>query len=63
MVTHDLPFVLDLCPRAVVLDAGQVVADGRTADPLGDGDLMKAHRWELPDGFDPRTVTGAHDRR
>ena len=56
MVTHDLPYALELCPRSVVLDAGRVVADGRTAELLGDGDLMRAHRLELPYGFDPRSV-------
>ena len=31
MVTHDLPYALQLCPRSVVLDDGVVVADGPTA--------------------------------
>jgi cobalt/nickel transport system ATP-binding protein len=56
VVTHDLPYALELCPRSVVLDAGRVVADGRTAELLGDGELMRAHRLELPYGFDPRSV-------
>jgi cobalt/nickel transport system ATP-binding protein len=54
--THDLPFALQLCPRAVLLDDGAVVADGPTADLLGDAPLMAAHRLELPYGFDPSTV-------
>ena len=28
MVTHDLPYALELCPRSVVLSDGSVVADG-----------------------------------
>ncbi len=56
MVTHDLPYALELCPRSVVLSDGAVVADGRTLDVLTDDDLMRAHRLELPWGFDPRTV-------
>lgn len=56
MVTHDLPYALELCPRAVVLSDGQVVADGRTYDVLTDDELMRAHRLELPFGFDPRTI-------
>jgi cobalt/nickel transport system ATP-binding protein len=56
MVTHDLPYALELCPRAVVLSDGQVVADGATYDVLTDDALMRAHRLELPFGFDPRTV-------
>jgi cobalt/nickel transport system ATP-binding protein len=56
MVTHDLPYALELCPRAVVLSDGTVVADGSTYDVLTDDALMTAHRLELPFGFDPRTV-------
>jgi cobalt/nickel transport system ATP-binding protein len=56
MVTHDLPYALELCPRSVVLADGVVVADGRTYDVLTDDALMRAHRLELPFGFDPRTI-------
>jgi cobalt/nickel transport system ATP-binding protein len=61
MVTHDLPYALELCPRSVVLSDGIVVADGATYDVLTDDALMSAHRLELPFGFDPRTVAGAAD--
>ncbi|GAA2020422.1 energy-coupling factor ABC transporter ATP-binding protein [Nocardioides kribbensis] len=54
MVTHDLPYALELCPRSVVLHDGTVVADGATYDVLTDDDLMRRHRLELPFGFDPR---------
>jgi cobalt/nickel transport system ATP-binding protein len=53
LVTHDLPYALELCPRAVVLDRGQVVADGPTREILADGGFMAAHRLELPAGFNP----------
>ncbi|WP_104107681.1 ABC transporter ATP-binding protein [Nocardioides sp. 616] len=56
MVTHDLPYALELCPRSVVLSDGVVVADGSTYDVLTDDELMAAHRLELPFGFDPRTI-------
>ncbi|WSY16392.1 energy-coupling factor ABC transporter ATP-binding protein [Embleya sp. NBC_00896] len=56
MVTHDLPYALELCPRALVLADGVVVADGGTRDLLLDRDLMAAHRLELPYGFDPSSV-------
>jgi cobalt/nickel transport system ATP-binding protein len=44
--THDLALVRDLLPRAVVLDAGRVVADGPTPQILDDGDLLSAHGLE-----------------
>jgi cobalt/nickel transport system ATP-binding protein len=56
MVTHDLPYALELCPRSVVLSGGVVVADGPTRDVLSDEPLMRTHRLELPYGFDPRSV-------
>ena len=56
MVTHDLPYALELCPRSVVLSEGVVVADRRTFDVLTDEQLMAAHRLELPWGFDPRRI-------
>lgn len=51
MVTHDLPYALQLCPRSVVLDDGVVVADGPTRELLADPELLRRHRLELPFGF------------
>ncbi len=56
MVTHDLPYALELCPRSVVLSRGVIVGDGATRDVLCDDALMRAHRLELPYGFDPAHV-------
>ncbi len=53
MVTHDLPYALQLCPRAAILDEGRIVADGPTGALLSDASLLAAHRLELPYGFDP----------
>ncbi len=57
MVTHDLPYALQLCPRSVILSEGRIVADGPTGDLLADPALLARHRLELPFGFDPATVT------
>ncbi|MET1073182.1 MAG: ATP-binding cassette domain-containing protein [Umezawaea sp.] len=51
MVTHDLPYALQLCTRSVVIDNGVVVADGPTREILADAELLAAHRLELPYGF------------
>jgi len=57
MVTHDLPYALELCPRSVIIDEGRIVADGPTADLLADEHLLAEHRLELPLGFDPKLAT------
>jgi cobalt/nickel transport system ATP-binding protein len=54
MVTHDLPYALELCERSVILSGGVIAADGKTLDVLTDDVLMQKHRLELPFGFDPR---------
>jgi cobalt/nickel transport system ATP-binding protein len=51
MVTHDLPYALELCERAVILSGGIIVADKTTREILGDKNLLQAHRLELPVGF------------
>lgn len=56
VVTHDLPYALQLCERSVLLSGGTIVADGRTVDVLADEALLREHRLELPYGFDPRSV-------
>jgi cobalt/nickel transport system ATP-binding protein len=59
MVTHDLPYAMELCPRSVVLSDGVIVADGSTYDVLTDDALMAAHRLELPFGFRPERIERA----
>ena len=58
MVTHDLPFALEMCERSLLLSDGVIVADQQTQALLADDELMRAHRLELPYGFDPRSVPG-----
>lgn len=57
IVTHDLPYAAQLCDRAVVMDAGVIVADGEIGSVLADADLLSRHRLELPWGFDIRAVS------
>jgi energy-coupling factor transporter ATP-binding protein EcfA2 len=56
VVSHDLPFVLELCPRSLIIDDGRIVADGETRQLLLDRDLLARHRLELPFGFDPAKI-------
>jgi cobalt/nickel transport system ATP-binding protein len=56
MVTHDLPYALELCERSLVINHGRIVADGPTAAILGDRELMRSNRLELPYGFDPSFI-------
>ncbi|MFC4590610.1 energy-coupling factor ABC transporter ATP-binding protein [Sphaerisporangium corydalis] len=51
MVTHDLPYALELCERSLILSGGVIAADGPTHEILADGDLLAAHRLELPYGY------------
>jgi len=48
IATHDLEFVVEICPRTIVLDGGRVVADGPTRRLLDDEPLMLAHGLERP---------------
>jgi cobalt/nickel transport system ATP-binding protein len=56
MVTHDLPYALQLCPRALIMNGGTITADGPTAELLAAADLMAANRLELPFGFNPAVL-------
>ena len=46
--THDMKLVQELFPRTIVMDEGQIVADGRTSDILEDEALLTAHGLEKP---------------
>ncbi|HEV2757612.1 MAG TPA: ABC transporter ATP-binding protein [Actinomycetota bacterium] len=52
MVTHDMPYALQLCERSLVMDGGRIVADAPTSSLLRDRDLLERHRLELPYGFE-----------
>jgi len=48
ITTHDLDFVVEFCSRVLVLDQGQLVADGPAVEILNDMPLMLAHGLERP---------------
>jgi cobalt/nickel transport system ATP-binding protein len=51
LVTHDLPYAVQLCDRAVIIDRGTICADGNIRDVLADDALLREHALELPAGF------------
>jgi cobalt/nickel transport system ATP-binding protein len=48
IATHDLEMVVELCSRTIVLDNGQIVADGPTSELLGNEEMMLKHGLEKP---------------
>jgi len=48
IATHDLEMVVELCSRAIVLDRGEIVADGPTVPLLSNERLMLEHGLERP---------------
>lgn len=48
IASHDLEMILALCGRVLVLDEGQLVAEGASAEILGNEPLMLRHGLEKP---------------
>lgn len=48
VATHDMLMVRDLFPRMVVMDEGQIVGDGKTAELLYNEPFLQAHGLEGP---------------
>jgi energy-coupling factor transporter ATP-binding protein EcfA2 len=48
IASHDLEFVVQTCSRVLVLDRGELVADGETTTLLADEPLMLKHGLERP---------------
>uniref|UniRef100_B8HXY8 Cobalt ABC transporter, ATPase subunit n=1 Tax=Cyanothece sp. (strain PCC 7425 / ATCC 29141) TaxID=395961 RepID=B8HXY8_CYAP4 len=48
IATHDLDLALELCDRTVVLNRGELIADGPTVEILQDARLLEQHSLELP---------------
>ncbi len=45
---HDLELILDTCRRVVVLDGGEIIADGDVIEILSDKLLMEQHGLKMP---------------
>ena len=43
LVSHDMPVVVELCPRSVCMNAGHVIADAPTRDVLSNAEVIEAY--------------------
>jgi energy-coupling factor transporter ATP-binding protein EcfA2 len=48
IASHDMHMVAELFPRTIIMDLGQVVADGPTHQLMDDADLLHVHGLEKP---------------
>lgn len=46
--SHDLELILEVCDRAILLDEGEIIADGSCREVMGNQGLMEEHRLEKP---------------
>jgi len=46
LVSHDMPVIVDLCPRSVCMNAGKVLAEGKTQDVLQSTAVIEAYLGE-----------------
>lgn len=51
--SHDLEFVLDVCDRVLLIDNGQIIADGEPMVIMGNQSLMESHGLEKPHSLIP----------
>jgi ABC-type branched-subunit amino acid transport system ATPase component len=43
LVSHDMPVIVELCPRAICMNAGKVIIDATTRVVLNDGQVIEAY--------------------
>lgn len=48
IATHDLELVLEVCDRVILLNQGQIIADGKPKLVMSDAQLMSNHALEVP---------------
>ena len=48
VASHDLAFILELCPRVIVLDGGKIARTGPTRELFADEAFMSEHGLERP---------------
>ena len=53
VASHDLEMIIEVCHRVILLDEGQIVADGLPAEIMSNVALMEAHGLEKPHSLVP----------
>ncbi len=53
IASHDLEFILEVCSRVILLDRGEVVADGDPKDVMSNVEVMEKHGLERPHSLLP----------
>lgn len=48
VASHDMHMVAELFARTIIMDQGQIVADGPTSQIMADAGLLRAHGLEKP---------------
>jgi cobalt/nickel transport system ATP-binding protein len=63
VTSHDLEFLLEICPRVLLIDGGRLNADGPIRQVLADDSLLQAHGLEKPHSLVPHRHIGAAPHR
>ncbi len=53
LASHDLELILEVCDRVVLIDEGNIIANGNPREVMGNVALMKAHGLERPHSLAP----------
>lgn len=49
--SHDLELILEVCDRVILLDQGEIIADGPVHEVMRNASLMEAHGLEKPNSL------------
>ena len=49
--SHDLELILEVCDRVILLDQGEIVADGSVQEVMRNASLLEAHGLEKPNSL------------
>jgi cobalt/nickel transport system ATP-binding protein len=53
VASHDLELILEVCDRVILVDDGEIIADGNPIEIMSNKELMEAHGQEKPHSLIP----------